>query len=166
MGNLHIRRASPADLEVLVRELGQPRFFADRISRQNDKLGVLLTAWRHTRPVGIVYLWLEKAEEAELREHLPDTPILNHLEIHPDHRGRGIGTKLINAAERRLGKLGFDQVALAVEVTNRRATRLYRRLGFEEWAHPPLRCYSLTDSNGERHVEICQIMVKPLLRKV
>jgi ribosomal protein S18 acetylase RimI-like enzyme len=166
MGNLHIRRARPADLEVLVRELGQRRFFADRFSRQDDGLGVLLTAWRDLRPVGVVYLWLEKAEEAELREHLPDTPILNHLEIHPDHRGVGIGTKLINAAERRLRKLGFDQVALAVEVTNRRAARFYRRLGFAEWPHQAVRCYSLTDSRGERHVEICQIMVKPLLRKV
>jgi GNAT superfamily N-acetyltransferase len=166
MGNLHIRRARPADLEVLVRELGQRRFFNDRISRQNKRLGMLLTAWRGVRPIGVVYLWLEDAEEAELREHLPDTPILNHLEIHPDHRGRGTGTKLINAAERRLRKLGFHQVALAVEVTNRRATRLYRRHGFEEWPHPTVRCYSLTDSNGERRVEICQIMVKTLLREI
>jgi GNAT superfamily N-acetyltransferase len=165
MGDLHIRRAHPADLDLLVRELGQRRFFSDRILRQNRHLGVLLTAWRDIRPVGVIYLWLEDAEEAELREHLPGTPILNHLEIRPGDRGGGTGTKLIKAAERRLRKLGFRRVALAVEVTNRRATRLYRRLGYEEWPHPTVRCYSLADGDGERHVEVCRILVKALVRE-
>jgi ribosomal protein S18 acetylase RimI-like enzyme len=162
VGNLHIRRARPADLDVLIRELGQRRFFDDRISRQRRRLGTLLTAWRAGFPVGVIYLWLERAEEAELREHLPGVPILTHLEVHPDHRGDGTGTRLIEAAERRLRRLGFDQVALAVEVTNERAARLYERLGYGEWPHSTVRCYSLTDGNG-RAVEICRIMVKRLL---
>lgn len=166
MNNLRVRRARPEDVEVLVRELGQQRFFDDRMARQHKHLGMLLTAWRGRSPIGVIYLWLEEAEEAELRAHLPDTPILNNLEIHPDHRGRGVGTKLIRAAERRLRMLGFDRVALAVEVTNGRAARLYRRLGYAQWPHPHVRCYSLTDSQGKRHVEICRIMVKTLLREV
>jgi GNAT superfamily N-acetyltransferase len=166
MGNLRIRRARAADLDVLIGELGQQRFFDDRFSRQSKQLGILLTAWHDVRPIGVIYLWLEDAEEAELREHLPDTPILNHLEIHPEHRGRGAGTKLIKAAERRLRKLGFRQVALAVEITNRQAARLYRRLGYEEWPYPTVECYSLTDGDGERGVEVCRIMVKTLRRDV
>jgi GNAT superfamily N-acetyltransferase len=136
------------------------------MSRQVKHLGMLLTAWRGNRPVGVIYLWLAEAEEAEIREHLPGVPILNHLVIHPNHRSRGIGTKLMGAAERRLHMLGFSQVALAVEETNRRAARLYRRLGYEDWPYPPARCYSLTDSAGERRVEICRIMVKTLPRHV
>lgn len=166
MDELHIRRARTADIEVLVRELGQRRFFDDRISRQNEHLGMLLAAWRDRRPIGVIYLWLEDAEEPELREHLPDTPILNHLEIHPEHRSSGAGTRLIEGAERRLRKLGFSQVALAVEIGNRRAARLYRRLGYQEWSHETVQCYSLTDGVGERRIEICQILVKTLLREV
>ena len=162
MENLRIRRARLADLDILVRDLGQRGFFADRFARQADGRGTLLTAWRGNRPVGVLYLWLEEAEEDEIREHLPKTPILNHLEIHPDHRGRGIGTRLIGAAERRLRLLGFGQVALAVEVTNGRVARLYERLGYEDWPYPAVRCLSLTDSNGHREVEICRIMVKGL----
>ena len=162
MGNLRIRRARPTDLEVLIRELGQGRFFDDRISRQKRGLGMLLTAWLGARPIGVLYLWLEKAEEAELRQHIPGTPILNHLEIHPDHRGGGTGTKLIKAAERRLRMLGFGEVALAVEITNRRAARLYARLGYREWPHSTVRCYSLTDGDSQGAVEICWIMVKTL----
>src|SRR5262245_26461795 len=163
MADLHIRRARPSDREVLIRELGQREFFADRFSRQAERLGMLLTAWRDDRPIGVLYLWLEKAEEAELREHLPDTPILNHLEIHPAHRGGGAGTELIRAAERRLRMLGCREVALAVEETNERVARLYRRLGYTEWPHDTVECYSLTDSSGKRDVEVCRILVKPLL---
>jgi ribosomal protein S18 acetylase RimI-like enzyme len=165
VGTLHIRRARPTDLSVLIRELGQRRFFTDRISRQSARLGMLLIAWLGARPIGMIYLWLEAADEAELRAHLPGTPILNHLEIHADHRGGGTGTQLIREAERRLRKLGFEQVALAVEVTNERAENLYRRLGYREWPHPPIECYSLTDGDGERKVEICRILVKALTRK-
>lgn len=166
MDKLHVRRARPGDLEALIRELGQAAVLDDRMSRQSKHLGMLLTAWRGNRPVGVIYLWLEDAEEAELQEHLPGVPILNHLKIHPNHRGRGIGTKLIKAAERRLRMVGFSQVALAVEMTNGRATRLYRRLGYEDWPHPPVRCYSLTDSTGERRVEVCRILVHTLPRDV
>ena len=164
MGNLRIRRARRSDLAVLIRELGQRRFFDDRLARQSRGDGMLLTAWRGAWPIGVIYLWLEDAEEAEIRDHLPGTPILNHLEIHADHRGGGMGTKLITAAERRLRKLGFDQVALAVEVTNPRAAKLYERLGYLDWPHPTITCYSLTDGSGRREVEICRILVK-LLRE-
>ena len=125
---------------------------------------MLLTAWQDTLPIGVIYLWLEAAEEAEIRDHLPGTPILNHLEIQAEHRGGGAGTRLITGAERRLRKLGFERVALAVEVTNRRAARLYDRLGYVEWPHSTITCYSLTDGSGSRAVEICRILVK-LLRE-
>lgn len=166
MDNLHVRRSRPEDLEALISELGQAEVLDDRMARQNKHLGMLLTAWRGNRPVGVIYLWLEDAEEAELQEHLPGVPILNHLKIHPHHRRRGIGTKLIRAAERRLRMLGFSQVALAVETTNRSAARLYRRLGYEDWPHPPVRCYSLASGTGERRVEICRILVHTLARHV
>jgi hypothetical protein len=36
--------------------------------------------------VANAYLWLEEAEEPELREYLPDVPLLTHVEIHEDYR--------------------------------------------------------------------------------
>jgi GNAT superfamily N-acetyltransferase len=162
MADLRIRRARPADLDVLPGELGERRFFTDRLERQGAGLGLLLTAWRLPVPIGVVYLWLEAAEEAELREHLPGTPILNHLRIHRAHRGMGAGTSLVTGAQRRLRLLGFDRVALAVEENNEAATRFYARLGFAEWPHGEVRCYTPVDGYGVRHAEICRIMVKEL----
>ncbi|MCT2581538.1 GNAT family N-acetyltransferase [Actinophytocola gossypii] len=162
MHTLLIRTARPAELALLVRELGDRPFFVDRFARQGDGRGLLLVAWSDDRPVGVVYLWWEPAEEPELRLHLPGTPLLTHLEVHADHRARGTGSALIAAAERELVRRGHTAVALAVEVGNDGAARLYRRLGYAEWDQPPIRCYSLTDGNGQRAVEICRILVKPL----
>jgi GNAT superfamily N-acetyltransferase len=157
-----IRAAARADLPVLVRELGQREFFTDRLLRQARGRGVLLVAWLRDRPVGDVYLWWERPEEAELGIFLPGTPLLTHLEVHAEHRARGTGTALVAAAERELARRGHPAVALAVELGNVRAGRLYHRLGYRDWDHPPIRCYSLTDGRGQRTAEICRILVKPL----
>lgn len=162
MGDLQIREARSTDLPALTQAMGQQPFFADRLSRQSRTLGMLLTAWQESAPVGVVYLWLEPAEEPEIRAHLPDTPLLTHLETHAQHRAQGIGTRLIKAAERRLYAKGYDRVALAVEVTNVRAARLYARLGYREWPFSTVACFSLTDGLGRREIEICHIMVKRL----
>lgn len=162
MDDLHIRPARPDDLAALTQELGQRPFFANRIAKQESGLGVLLTAWRTGKPIGDVYLWLEPAEEPEIRLHLPDTPLLTHLEIQAAHRSQGFGRLLIAAAEQWLTERGHHGVALAVEVTNEGAAKLYDRLGYQEWPYPPVRCYSLTDGNGRRKVEICRILVKNL----
>jgi ribosomal protein S18 acetylase RimI-like enzyme len=162
MRDVTIRPARPDDLTSLIQRLGQARFFADRLDRQSNDRGVLLTAWRDGLVIGDVYLWLEPAEEPEIREHLPDTPLVTHLEILPEHRRMGVGTELIGRAEELLVERGCDRVALAVEVTNGAAAKLYDRLGYRDWPHPPVACYSHGDLNGHRRVEICNVMVKPL----
>ena len=162
MDDLLIRRTRSADLPILIQELGQRRWFDDHFCRQTKGLGMMLAGWRDIRPVGVIYLWLDEAEEPELREHLPGTPILTHLEIHPDHRGNGAGSALIEAGERRLRLLGFTQVALAVEIDNEGAVRLYERLGYEEWPHGVVKCFSPTDGNGEGQIEICKVMTRKL----
>jgi ribosomal protein S18 acetylase RimI-like enzyme len=162
MRDLTIRPAQPEDLVHLTRRLGQGRFFADRLERQSNDRGVLLTAWHAGVVVGDVYLWLEPAEEPEIREHLPGVPLVTHLEVHAEHRQQGVGTRLIDAAEQLLVSRGFRKVALAVEVSNLRAAKLYSRLSYGEWSHPPVKCYSPADPSGYRIVEICDVMVKTL----
>ncbi len=47
-----------------------------------------------------------------------------------DHRGRGIGTALIQASLLGLQQVGITQVGLEVTAENQGAVKLYRRLGF------------------------------------
>lgn len=164
MRDLIIRPAQSEDFASLTRRLGQGRYFADRLVRQRDDRGVLLTAWTGGTVIGDVYLWLERAEEPEIRTYLPDTPLITHLEVHRDHQRRGAGTRLIRAAEQFLVDRGYGEVALAVEVTNMAAAKLYTRLGYREWPHSSVKCYSPGDGNGHRRVEICNVMVKTLAR--
>jgi GNAT superfamily N-acetyltransferase len=161
---LDIRPAGPDDVAVLVRAFGQEKFFKDRLGRQVAGRGMVLTAWLATQPVGAVYLWQELAEEPEIRRHLPMVPLLNHLEVLPAWRNQGIGTGLIHAAERILAESGARTVALAVELRNTDAERLYLRLGYRRWGLPPVACLTDISSNGYRAstVEVCNVLVKVL----
>ncbi|GLZ03325.1 hypothetical protein Acsp03_07920 [Actinomadura sp. NBRC 104412] len=66
-------------------------------------------------------------------EHRPAEIYLGRIEIHPDHQGRGIGTRLITELLRQAGRQGQDLV-LDVLAVNHRAYALYRRLGLREVA--------------------------------
>jgi GNAT superfamily N-acetyltransferase len=163
MTDLEIRPAQPGDLDSLVEILGQKAFFAERLAWQDAGRGTLLTAWKGGEPQGDVYLRLDPAEEREIREHLPGVPFLTHLEVRPGYRNRGTGTKLIKAAEDHLRRLDYPQVALAVEVNNIDAARLYKRLGYNPWDHTAVICYSALDNRQIRRAEICYVLVKRLV---
>lgn len=58
--------------------------------------------------------------------------VIDELYVGPERRGQQHATRLIRAMARRSGPLASKAVALTLEVRqdNRRARRLYRRLGF------------------------------------
>jgi ribosomal protein S18 acetylase RimI-like enzyme len=49
------------------------------------------------------------------------------IAVHPDYRGQGIGTALLDECER---LAGLPRTKLSVRVSNEDAIRLYRRLGY------------------------------------
>lgn len=60
----------------------------------------------------------------------PDATYIALLNVHPDYRGRGIGTRLLKEAIKRSIELGVDRVDLHTWPGNIRAIRLYKKLGF------------------------------------
>ncbi|KEK23618.1 GNAT family N-acetyltransferase [Bacillus gaemokensis] len=68
---------------------------------------------------------LEK--EAELDEYYIDT-----LSVSSEYGGRGIGSKLITAAENEAFEKGYEKIALLVNLENKRAFSLYKKLGYQE----------------------------------
>jgi GNAT superfamily N-acetyltransferase len=163
MGDVVIRPARGSDLPALEQALGQRDYFADRLARQRRALGVLFTARRAGVVVGSGYLWLEPAEESEIRRFLPDVPLLTHLEVLPRHRNLGVGSQLIAAAEQVAQRRDHRLVALAVEESNPDAARLYQRLGYTDWGHGLIEC--LTEPVGPaglRLPEKCAVLVKDL----
>ncbi|KHD86815.1 GNAT family N-acetyltransferase [Bacillus ginsengihumi] len=66
-------------------------------------------------------------KEADRGDYYIDT-----VAVHPQYRGKGIGTELIHHAEHAAGQYGFSKVSLNVAHDNVRAKQLYQRLGYEE----------------------------------
>ncbi|WIX78115.1 GNAT family N-acetyltransferase [Amycolatopsis carbonis] len=160
-----IRAAEPTDVKALSIVLGAEEYFADRLARQAEGLGVLFTAWWADRPVGDLYLWLEDAEEPPIRSRLPGVPLLTHLEVLPAARNRGVGRALVRVAEGRLASLGHRRAALAVRTDNADAARLYRRLDYRDWGHGTVVCYAehfLPDGRTVSEAELCHVLVKTL----
>jgi ribosomal protein S18 acetylase RimI-like enzyme len=76
-----------------------------------------------------------------------------------------VGTKLVTEAERILAELGYAQVALAVNIDNTNAERLYKRLGYQRWEHDTVICSAeVRQPDGTRKVcpETCYMLIKPL----
>lgn len=59
----------------------------------------------------------------------PREAFIGNLAVAPEHRG-GTGTALLLSCLWRYREAGFERVSLAVTLDNRRAYRLYTRLGF------------------------------------
>ena len=55
---------------------------------------------------------------------------IESVHVHPDYRGRGIGSALLRDAAARAGRLGCYRVQLTSDVVRTDARRFYERLGF------------------------------------
>lgn len=163
-----IRRATVEDSAVLATASEQGGYCAERLVRQAAGLGVLLVAWDRDRPVGWTFLWTAPAEEEDLRVHLPGVPLITHVEVfQQEDRNQGVGSKLLTHAEDFLAAR-HSQVALAVEVSNKDAARLYERLRYREWdSQELLVCVQrewLPNGSVVETEEKCVVMVKDLTR--
>lgn len=107
--------------------------WAGRRSLYDDWLrtsrGFVLLAEQQGRPVAYAAVHLE---------HGPDDtyPVGAHwadiysLSVHPDVRGQGIGTRLLDAVDETLAGMGIHDVAVSAMVENAAALRLYQSRGF------------------------------------
>ena len=59
------------------------------------------------------------------------------IDVHPEHRRRKIGDRLIAVAERRLAKAGADSIFLEVAVDNAAAIGFYQRHDYKQIEHIP-----------------------------
>ncbi|KAI0393330.1 putative acetyltransferase [Xylariaceae sp. FL0594] len=87
----------------------------------------------------------EKEEDTE-KEEKEKLAVLGWLFIHPDHRGRGLASRLIDAVLKEAHERG-ERVLLFALVKDQDAIRLYRRLG---WVFYGNVTYRWVDGDGRR----------------
>jgi ribosomal protein S18 acetylase RimI-like enzyme len=85
------------------------------------------------------------------------------LRVRPEWQGRGLGTRLILAAERELSARGFTFAVISAGKDNPRALQLYQRLGYRIFAEDPGVWY-FVDVNGQPQSveEPCWVLEKSL----
>lgn len=78
-------------------------------------------------PIGFVMFTIESGyyEQAVTRG------IIENLYVQSGHRGQGIGSRLLDAAEQTLAESGVERIALEVMAPNERARQFYRERGYE-----------------------------------
>jgi ribosomal protein S18 acetylase RimI-like enzyme len=55
---------------------------------------------------------------------------INYLAVSPHHRRQGIGRRIMEEAEKRLGAAGCPKINLQVRETNRAVIQFYERIGY------------------------------------
>jgi ribosomal protein S18 acetylase RimI-like enzyme len=83
--------------------------------------------------------------------------------VHPVLQSCGIGTLLVQVAEKRITARGYTTAELAVEHDNPRARALYERLGYVAYGNEPDE-WDAEGADGRivRHRAMCTLMRKPL----
>jgi ribosomal protein S18 acetylase RimI-like enzyme len=106
--------------DYIIRIRSSKQFFLDFVSSVGGDLRNVLLALDGSRVVGYVN------PVADGREGW-----IGGIGILREYRGQGIGTRLMNEAERELGAEGVREVSLEVIDGNTRAEKLYRHLGYQ-----------------------------------
>lgn len=122
-------------------------FMRFRFTILRREFGLWGATWR--------YLW--QTFERTLTKIPDNTMNVRGIAVHHTMRGRGVGTLLLDALEKRAHEEGFSRLSLEVVDTNPEARRLYERLGFRVIKRESLGWF--TKSAGFVAVDF---MVKPL----
>jgi ribosomal protein S18 acetylase RimI-like enzyme len=122
---------------------------------------VMLVAVMGQQLIGQVFVQLSSTERRYADGY--SRGYLYSLRVRPEWQARGIGTRLINAAEATLRARGFSTAVIAAGKDNARARQLYERLGYRTFADDPGVWY-FQDVNGVQQSvnEPCWVMQKQL----
>lgn len=128
-----IRRATPADLDALV-ALEQAAFTTDHLSRRQYRRhlhgasALVLAASVHSQLCGKAVVFFRRNS---------DIARLYSIAVAESARGRGLGERLLQAAEAASRRHGARCMRLEVRQDNAAAMRLYERQGYRRFGAYP-----------------------------
>jgi ribosomal protein S18 acetylase RimI-like enzyme len=122
---------------------------------------IMLVAVAGAQLIGQVFIQLSSTERRYADGY--SRGYLYSLRVRAEWQQRGIGTRLVTAAEAALRARGFNTAVIAAGKENPRARQLYERLGYRTFADDPGVWY-FQDVNGVQQSvnEPCWVMEKRL----
>lgn len=150
-----MRAAVAADLPLLDARWPTPdEVHSSHLSEQSAGRATFLVAWDGDEPLGSAMVQWRGPVGARAREAYPEAVEVNHLQVREEHRGRGVGTAIIAAAEELARGRGRTQMAVGVAHDNDGAARLYERLGYRRTGVVDTVEYDWVDDAGTVHHEV------------
>jgi GNAT superfamily N-acetyltransferase len=140
---------------------------AERLRRQHAGSAIYLIAWHNELPVGHALVKWNGAEAVHIVGHRPgDCPDIEDLFVLEEMRSHGVGTQILQAAEKLARERGCKMIGLSVSATdNDRARRLYERVGYRDAGFGAyVECGETIDLQGQKHCweEVCIYLIKRL----
>ena len=136
-----------------------------RFDRQRAGEVVYLVAWDQGLPIGHLLLKWGGAGAEPMASRLRDCPDLEDFTVRPEYRSRGIGSRLLDAAEGLVSGRGFGRIGVAVGLENTRARGLYERRGYADadlGEHTVRWPYIDREDRRQWGEELCTYLVKSL----
>ncbi len=164
-GGIDARPCTAADLPQLHSTWPSSAEVHDRhYAGQLNETQTLVVAWERGVALGSAVVRWDSQGFAEALSAYPGVVEVAHLQVRFDARRRGVGTGLVEAAER-LARLRRERwLGLGVGVDNPEARALYERLGYEHTGIVERSEYCFMDESGTEHqaVEWNEYMIKDL----
>jgi GNAT superfamily N-acetyltransferase len=93
----------------------------------NDAGSYFLVAARERTPVGFINFTIRQTIL-----HQNPSALIDELVVAEEHRGKGVGKQLVQAAIEKCRRLRCSEVEVSTEKANLKARKFYKQCGFEE----------------------------------
>ena len=133
-GDVVMRFPEMSDLELIEALLsyGDYSKHRRRIQDQDEGKVAYVFAWGWGRiPIGHILVHWDGGHDGPLRDLEGRGPLLEDLYVHPAVWGRGVGTMVMDEAERVIEARGYDRVGMTVYDLNPATAAIYRARGSE-----------------------------------
>lgn len=133
-------------------------------AQERGEVTYLIAQARDGTLQGSVVIGWNGFEDDGARKAFPDCVEIRHLFVRDAHRGRGVATRLVMAAETKIRAHGAALAGMGVADDNDAARKLYERLGYESTGVFDVNTYAYFDDDGIRHdaTERNETMIKRL----
>lgn len=167
MLSIDIRPIRPVDLSQVQAAFPDesPKQHSGRLARQEAGEASYLIAWASGEVLGHTLLIWAGPDNEDIGALLPRAAAVEGLAVRSDWQGQGIGTRLVEQAERLARLRGIPHLSLGVSGDNPGARRLYKRLGFQDSGLGPFNLRWVEPDRTHRPLEV-QATVHYLLKRL